>query len=191
MKLSNHLKEKLLDEMIYNMKDYAYPTNGVPSGDHPSEAFRIRVFNNTIATPLNNVELLTYMESNNAPPGLLLDFGVSAKIPSSALQKVRTEKRNATTNDLESIQISLKLSGTYSEQAKATGIVGFFVVYQVNDSNPQTPRFTDLYQRAICFASDSIAANGGQAAMILSATDLTVGDNVILADLTLNLIEVI
>lgn len=191
MKLSNHLKEKLLDEMIYNMKDVYLPTTGLPSGDHPYEAFRIRVFNNSVASPLNNVELLTYTEGVNAPPGLLLDFGVSTKIATNALQKVRTEKRNATTNVLEGIQLSLRLNGAYSEQAKATGDVGFFVVYQVYDSAPQSPLFGSLGVKYPCFASDSIAANGSQGAMILSQTKMNIGDNIILADLTLNLIEVI
>lgn len=191
MKLSNHLKEKLLDEMIYNMKDITLPSNSYPSGDHPNEAFRIRVFNNTVVSPLAGVELLTYTEGVNSPPGLLLDFGVSSKIATNALQKVRTEKRNAITNALEGIQLSIRLNGTYSEQAKATGDVGFFVVYQVSDTAPQTPLFGNLSYKYPCFASDSIAANGSQGAMILSQTHMNIGDNIILADLTLNLIEVI
>ena len=190
MKLSNYLKEKLLDEMIANMKDLYLPSATYPSGDSPTEAFRIRVFNNTVSSPLSGVELITYTENTANPPGLLLDFGVSTRIATNALQKVKTIHRNPTTNAIESIQLSLKLMGTYSEQAKATGTVGFFVVYQILDGTPTTPLFTNLNVRTPCFASDSIAANGGQAAMILSSTQMNAGDNVILADLTLNLIEV-
>lgn len=171
MKLSNGLKDALLAQLIVNFRA-GYTLGTATSG------YRIRFFDSSqITTPYplsSQVEFnSTYFQAAN-PAGLLLDFGYTIGMPLSAI--VASGR-------------SIKLLGTYTENAKISGTADLGIVYACNNF-PRVNGY-DLNQVAPIrvLITDSVVPNGMQGAFVLTQTVMNAGDSVSIADFTLNLIE--
>lgn len=167
MKLSNGLKDALLQQLLLNFRSGLL-------GPNPRYGYHIRFFDSTqigVSNPLNDKEFTsTYFQTAN-PVGMLLDFGVSVRIPTTAF----------TVNNR-----SLKLLGTYTETAKISGTADLACVFAV-DNYPSSTSGMGNAKRI--FITDSIVPNGLQGAFVLTQTTMIAGDAVTIADFTLNLIE--
>lgn len=170
MKLSNGLKDALLNRLIVN-----FPAGGAPG---PYTGYRIRFFDSSqITTPYplsSQVEFnSTYFQGSN-PAGLLLDFGYSIVIPLSAI--VASGR-------------SIKLLGSYTEIAKKSGTADLAVVFSCN-AWPSIQNVDLSHANPIrILITDSVVPNGQQGAFVLTQTVMNAGDSVSIADFTLNLIE--
>lgn len=186
MKLSKGLKDALLAKLLANIR------NGMPQ-DQTRYGYRIRCFDTTKTTPAFDISdpavtefSSTYFEQAS-PAGLVLDFGFSMRIPSSAfvIPNVTSGSPPVTAPGN-----SIKLLGTYTEVAKIDAVVNLAVVYAVSDVGGSTAlkSITTLTRKRL-FMTSSVVANGEQGAFVLTAIDVKAGDAVSIADFTLNLIE--
>lgn len=186
MKLSKGLKDALLAKLHANIR------NNMPQTE-TRYGYRIRCFDSTKTTPvfdISNPEVTefssTYFEQN-APVGLVLDFGFSLRIPSSAFVIPNV---NSGTPPVAAPGNSIKLLGTYTEVAKMDAKIDLVVVYAVADSGGTTAlKSMSTMTRAKLFMTNSVVPNGEQGAFVLTAIDVKAGDAVSIADFTINLIE--
>lgn len=186
MKLSKGLKDALLAKLLANIR------NGMPQ-DQTRYGYRIRCFDSTKTAPVFDISdptvtefSSTYFEAN-APVGLVLDFGFSMRIPSSAFVIPNV---TSGTPPVTAPGNSIKLLGTYTEVAKIDAKVDLVVVYAVSDSGGSTAlKSMSILTRKKLFMTSSVVANGEQGAFVLTAIDVKAGDAVSIADFTLNLIE--
>ena len=178
MKLSNGLKDQLLLKLLTNLRN-GHPTTGTSVNDF---GYRIRGFDSTklsttynLASPDTAQFTSTYFQQL-APAGLVVDFGFSSHIPTTAFT-IPTGTR------------SLKLLGAYSAIASITATIDLMVVFAVNHSSgPANKLFSQLSVTPM-FITNSVVENGKQGAFVLTNTVVTAGDVVSIADFTLNLIE--
>lgn len=170
MKLSNGLKDALLAQLITNFR------SGFTVASY--SGYRIRFFDSSQITtpyPLNSqVEFNSTYFQSNTPAGLLLDFGFTIGIP---LNAIVTSGR------------SIKLLGTYTENAKIAGTADLGIIYAgTNYPSVAGSAFSAIDPRRILI-TDSVVPNGQQGAFVLTQTVMNAGDSVSIADFTLNLIE--
>jgi hypothetical protein len=188
MKLSKGLKNALLAKLLENLR------NGML--DTFRYGYRIRCFDSSktspvfsIANPLNTEFSSTYFEGN-APAGLVLDFGYSMRIPSTAflIPTVTTGTNPPVTGPGSSI----KMLGTYTETAKIAGTIDLVVVYAVYDSgwDGTSLKLMSQYEGVTkMLMTSSVVPNGEQGAFVLTSVEVAAGDAVSIADFTINLIE--
>lgn len=171
MKLSNGLKDALLAQLLTNFK-YGMGGNVAFGG------FRIRFFDSSqmsVQYPLNSqVEFNSTYFQSNTPIGMLLDFGVSIAIPYNAFV---TSGR------------SIKLLGTYTENAKISGTADLACIFACYDGSGTKGAFSTLTSVQRILITDSVVPNGQQGAFVLTQTVMNAGDSISIADFTLNLIE--
>lgn len=171
MKLSNALKDALLHQLLLNFR------NGFGSNLNIDDyGYRIRFFDSSkiaVSNPLADKEFTSTVFAQTAPVGMILDFGVTIRIPATAFT---ISKR------------SIKLLGTYTEVAKFNGVADLACVYAVS-LFPTSGAIASLTGEKRLFMTDSIVPNGQQGAFVLTKTVMQAGDAVTIADFTLNLIE--
>lgn len=171
MKLSNGLKDALLAQLLTNFK---YNMGGNTSYG----GFRIRFFDSSqmsVQYPLNSqVEFNSTYFQSNAPIGMLLDFGVSIAIPYNAF--VASGR-------------SIKLLGTYTENAKIAGTADLACIFACYDGAGTRGAFSTINSTQRILITDSVVPNGQQGAFVLTQTVMNAGDSISIADFTLNLIE--
>lgn len=188
MKLSKGLKNALLAKLLENLR------NGML--DTFRYGYRIRCFDSTKTSPVFSISnptttefSSTYFEAN-APTGLVLDFGYSMRIPSTAF--VIPTVTTGTNPPVTGPSNSIKLLGTYTETAKIAGTIDLVVIYAVYDSgwDGTSLKLMSQYEGITpMFMTSSVVSNGEQGALVLTSIDVQAGDPVSIADFTLNLIE--
>lgn len=173
MKLSNGMKDMIVTQLHANFKSGMSLTT--------RSGFRIRVFDSSQLTtpyPLSSqIEYSSTYFTGNAPAGLLLDFGFTIGIPHNAFVISGNGR-------------SIKLLGTYTENAKATGNADLVCILAC-DNWPSVHGYAmgQLSYANKILITDSVVANGSQGALVLTSTSMNVGDSVSIADFTINLIE--
>lgn len=172
MKLSNGLKDALLAQLLTNFR------LGLNVGANTA-GYRIRFFDsNQLSTPYSfesSPEFNSTYFQASTPAGLLLDFGFSIGIPSTAFT---TSGR------------SIKLLGTYTENAKISGTADIACIFAcVNFPTVHGYAMSAMSTINKILITNSVVPNGQQGAFVLTQTVMNAGDSVSIADFTLNLIE--
>lgn len=161
--------------------------------DQTRYGYRIRCFDTTKTTPTFDIadpevtEFSSIYFTQNYPAGLVLDFGFSMRIPSSAfvIPNVTSGSPPVTAPGN-----SIKLLGTYTEVAKIDATVNLAVVFAVADSGGSTAlKAMSTLTPVRLFMTNSVVPNGEQGAFVLTSVEVKAGDAVSIADFTLNLIE--
>ena len=170
MKLSNGLKDALLAQLIVNFRA------GRVAASYTG--YRIRFFDSSQITtpyPLNSqVEFNSTYFQAASPAGLLLDFGFTIAMPLTAI--VASGR-------------SIKLLGTYTENARISGTADLGIIYSCNNYPTLVGYPLNQIAPIRILITDSVVPNGQQGAFVLTQTVMNAGDSVSIADFTLNLIE--